>query len=104
MSHQEHTHTNKIMTNSYPLPETFIINNDPFHKRESANIHFNEVERFARSAVYKRTKDNVHCYHCGALRASDKWAVKYYTTPEKRGNRYFTTKKAALKFAERVGK
>jgi len=91
------------MKDSYELPETFIVNNDPFHKRESANIQFSLVERFTRAAVYKRTKDNVHCYHCGSLRASDKWAVKYYMTHEKRSNRFYTSKKKALEFAERIG-
>jgi len=84
------------MTIKYELPETFIINNAPYHKRESANIQFNAVERFARSAVYKRTQDSVYQYCHSSLRASDKWAVKYYTTPEKRGNRYVNTKTKAL--------
>ena len=84
------------------LPESFIINNDPYHKRESANITFNQVERFERSAVYKRAEDVVQQYSYNSLKTSDKWAVKYFVTPERKRNQYFTSKKKALAFANRA--
>ena len=90
------------MINSLDLPAAFTVNNDVYHKRDSANIHFEMVERFERAAIYKRTQDNVLQYGYSSLRTSDKWAVKYYVNPEKRRNQYFTSKKKALAFANRA--
>ena len=84
------------------LPESFEINNDSYHKRESANIQFEIVERFGRVAIYKRTPDNVQQYGYKSLRTIDQWAVKYYATAEKRRNQYFTSKRKALAFANRA--
>ena len=84
------------------LPDSFIVNNDSYHGRESANITFEAVECFDRAAVYKRASDTVQQYGYTSLRTADKWAVKYYVTPERKRNQYFTSKKKALAFAERV--
>jgi len=82
------------------LPESFTVNNDCYHKRDHAVITFDLVQRFGRSGVYKRTKDNVQQFGYNTLRTSDKWAVKYYVTPERKRNQYFTSKAKAVKFAE----
>ena len=84
------------------LPESFIVNNDPYHQRESAVITFKLVESFERSAVYKRAEDVVQQYSYNSLKTSDKWAVKYFVNPDRKRNQYFTSKKKAIAFAERV--
>ena len=84
------------------FPDTFTVNNDVFHKRASADICFELVEQFENAAVYRRTKDTVMQYSYNTLRANDKWAVKYCAPNDKRRNKYFTSKKKALAFAENV--
>ena len=84
----------------YTLPESFTVNNDCYHKRDCAEIVFNLAQRFDRSGVYKRTEDTVQQFGYNTLRTADKWAVKYYVTPERSRNQYFTSKAKAIKFAE----
>ena len=84
----------------YILPESYQINNDCYHKRDHAVITFDLVQQFERSGVYKRTKDDVQQFGYNTLRTSDKWSVKYYVTPERKRNQYFTSKAKAVKFAE----
>jgi len=84
------------------LPESFTVNNDCYHKRDDAVITFDLVQRFERSGVYKRSQDTVQKFGYNTLCTNDKWAVKYYITPERKRNQYFTSKKKAMAFAERV--
>ena len=90
------------MKTEIDFPISFVVNNDVYHKRESANIQFEIVERLERAAIYKRTPDSVQQYGYKSLRTIDNWAVKYYVNAEKRRNHYFTSKKKALAFAHRA--
>lgn len=85
------------------LPSSFTVNNDSYHKRESAVITFTAItDTGARAAVYKREKDNVQQYGYNSLTTAHKWAVKYYVEPTRRANQFFKTRKAAIEFANRI--
>ena len=90
------------MKTEFDFPISFVVNNDVYHKRESANIQFEIVERLERAAIYKRTQDSVQQYSHNSLRTIDQWAVKYYAAADKRRNQYFASKKKALAFAKRA--